>query len=273
MPMRLDLHMHTTASDGAWSPAKVVRAAAGRLDVIAITDHDTTAGIAAARTAAAGLPLQVIPGTELSSTHKGRDIHVLGYFVDPDAPVLRDHAARAETARERRMEEMIGRLRDQGVHVEMDAVLAVAGPERGSIGRPHLAKVLVDAGHATSIPDAFDRWIGDGHAAFVPTALLEPAGAVEVIKSAGGIPVWAHPPLDVIDALLPGMVRAGLRGLEVYRPRADPEQMGRLERTARSAGLVVTGGSDWHSPTGGSELGDFHVTGDELARFLEEGGM
>lgn len=273
MPMRLDLHIHTTASDGAWSPSAVARAAAGRLDVIAVTDHDTTAGVATAFAAADGLPLQVIPGTELSSTYRGKDIHVLGYFVDPDAKALREHAARAEIGRERRMEEMIGRLRDQGVHVQMEAVVAVAGPERGSIGRPHLAKVLVEAGHATSISDAFDRWIGDAHPAFVPTALLDPAGAVDVVKAAGGIPVWAHPPVDVLDALLPGLVRAGLRGLEVYRPRVDPEQMGRLERTARSAGLVVTGGSDWHSPNAGSELGDFHVTSDELARFLEEGGM
>jgi 3',5'-nucleoside bisphosphate phosphatase len=271
--MRLDLHIHSTASDGAWSPAAVARAAAGRLDVIAITDHDTTAGFEAARQAAAGLPLQVIPGVELSSTHRGRDIHVLGYFVDPAAPELRAHEALAGTARERRMVAMIDRLRGQGIQVEMDAVLAAAGPERGSLGRPHLARALVQAGHAQSVPDAFDRWIGDLHPAFVPTELLDPAGAIEVVKSAGGIAVWAHPPADVIDVLLPEMVRAGLRGLEVYRPRADVQQMGRLERTARSAGLVVTGGSDWHTPDAGSALGDFHVTGDELARFLEEGGM
>jgi predicted metal-dependent phosphoesterase TrpH len=198
---------------------------------------------------------------------------VLGYFVDPAAPVLRAHEALAETARERRMVEMIDRLRGQGIHVAMAAVLAAAGPERGSLGRPHLARALVEAGHAQSVPDAFDRWIGDEHPAFVPTALVDPPGAVDVVRAAGGIAVWAHPPPDVVDALLPALVRAGLRGLEVYRPRADPEQMGRLERAARTAGLVVTGGSDWHTPDAGSELGDFHVTGDELARFLEEGGM
>jgi predicted metal-dependent phosphoesterase TrpH len=273
MPMRLDLHIHTTASDGAWSPAAVARGAAGRLDVIAITDHDTVAGVDAARRAVEGLPLHIIPAVELSSTHRGRDVHVLGYFVDPEAPPLRAHEALAEVGRERRMAEMIDRLREQGVHVEMEAVLAAAGPERGSIGRPHLARALVQAGHAQSIPDAFDRLIGDAHAAFVPTALLDPAGAVDVIRAAGGIAVWAHPPVDLIDELLPGLVRAGLRGLEVYRPRVDVAQMGRLERTARSAGLVVTGGSDWHTPDAGSALGDFHVTGDELTRFLEEGGM
>ena len=271
--MRLDLHMHTTASDGAWSPAAVVRRAVGRLDVIAITDHDTIGAVEPARRAAAGQPLHVIPAIELSSTHKGRDVHVLGYFIDPEAAALREHEARALGARARRMEEMIGRLRAQGIHVEMEAVIKAAGPDRASIGRPHLAKALVEAGHAHSVPDAFDRWIGDVHAAFVPTALVDPAGAVEVVRAAGGIAVWAHPASDQIDALLPGLVRAGLQGLEVHRPRIDAELVRRLERAARTAGLVVTGGSDWHTPDAGTELGDFHVTGDELARFLELGGM
>lgn len=273
MPMRLDLHIHSTASDGAWTPAAVVQAAAGRLDVIALTDHDTLAGVERARSAALGMPLQVIPAVELSSAHRGRDVHILGYFVDPDARALREHEVRAVGARERRMEEMIGRLRAQGVEVEMGAVLTAAGPGGTTLGRPHLARALVEAGHADSVPDAFDRWIGDAHSAFVPAALVDPAGAVEVVRAAGGIPVWAHPPADLIDALLPPLVGAGLRGLETYRPRAGPDRIGRLERTAQTAGLVVTGGSDWHTPEAGSELGDFHVTADELAAFLEEGGM
>ena len=273
MPMRLDLHIHTTASDGVWSPAAVASHAAGRLDVIALTDHDTIAGIDPARRAVAGLPLHVIPAVELSSTFNGRDVHVLGYFVDPTTPALLEHEVRAMGARESRMEEMIGRLREQGVEVEMAAVLHAAGPERGSIGRPHLARVLVEEGHAQSVPDAFDRWIGDNHPAFVPTSLLDPEGAVAVVRAAGGIAVWAHPPADLIDALLPRLVQSGLRGLEVYRPRVDPGRAARLEQTARTAGLVVTGGSDWHTPEAGSELGDFHVTGEELAAFLEEGGM
>ncbi len=271
--MRLDLHLHSTASDGAWSPAAVARGAAGRLDVIALTDHDTTAGVDAARRAASELALHVIPAVELSSTHRGREVHVLGYFVDPAAPALREHEAYAAGARERRMEAMIARLRDQGIMVDMESVIRVAGPERGSLGRPHLARVMVEAGYARSFADAFDRFIGDAHRAFVPTSVATPAGAVEIVRSAGGIAVWAHPPLDLLDGLLPGLVKAGMRGLEVYRPRADPEQVGRLERTARTAGLLVTGGSDWHTPDAGSALGDFHVTGDELARFLEEGGM
>jgi predicted metal-dependent phosphoesterase TrpH len=273
VPMRLDLHIHSTASDGAWTPAAVVRAAARRLDVIALTDHDTLAGVEQARSAAADLPLQVIPAVELSSTHEGREVHILGYFVDPSAPGLRRHEALAVGARERRMEEIIKRLGAQGIHVQMSAVIQAAGPDRSTLGRPHLARALVQAGHASSIPDAFDRWIGDAQPAFVPVALVDPAGAVDVVRSAGGIAVWAHPPSDMVDALLPGLVRAGLGGLEVYRPRVGADQIGRLERTARSAGLFMTGGSDWHTPDAGSQLGDFHVTADELGPFLEAGGM
>ena len=273
MPMRLDLHMHSTASDGACSPAEVVKRATGRLDVIALTDHDTVGGVEQATRAAAGLPLHVIPGVELSSTHRGRDVHVLGYFIDPTSPGLREHESKAMGSRERRMEEMIARLGNQGIHVEMEAVLRAAGPDRGSIGRPHLARALVEAGHASSVPDAFDRWIGDIQPSFVPTSLIDPGGVVAVVKAAGGIAVWAHPRLDLIDELLPSMVRDGLRGLEVYRPRADARLIGHLERTARTAGLLVTGGSDWHTPDAGSDLGDFHVTGEDVSRFLEEGGM
>lgn len=273
MPMRLDLHIHSTASDGAWSPGAVARAAAGRLDVIALSDHDTLAGYEAVCAAAEALRIQVIPAVELSSTHRGRDVHILGYFVDPSAPPLREHEARALGARERRMEAMIDRLRQQGVHVEMDAVLHAAGPDRGTLGRPHLARALVAAGHAASVPEAFDRWIGDAHRAFVPVSLLDPSGAVDVVRAAGGIAVWAHPPADLLDALLPGLVRSGLRGIEIYRPRASADQVLRLEATARTAGLLITGGSDWHGPDGGTQLGDFCVTSDDIAPFLEAGGM
>lgn len=271
--MRLDLHIHSTASDGVWSPAKLVQAAAGRLDVIALTDHDTLAGFEPASYACAGLSLEVLPAVELSSTHRGREIHVLGYFVDPAAPVIRAHEARAVSARERRMEAMLRRLKARGVAVEMSAVVDAAGPGRGTLGRPHLARALVKAGHATNVPDAFDRWIGDRQPACVPLEVLDCAGAVRLVRAAGGMAVWAHPPAELVDELLPGLVRAGLRGLEVYRPRARAHQVVRLEAAARMSGLVVTGGSDWHTPEAGSCLGEFHVTGEDLAAFLEEGGM
>lgn len=272
--MRLDLHIHTTASDGAWPPEKVVRGASdGGLDVIAIADHDTTAGLAAAQAAGVTCDVQVIPALEVSSTYGDREIHVLGYFVDPAAPPLERHTRRAGELREARMREMLARLGSQGVEVTFEEVESAAGPERVNIGRPHLARALVTGGYATSVLDAFNRLIGDQHPAFVPTRLLEPEQAVALILEAEGIPVWAHPPGDVIDALLPGLVRAGLRGLETYRPTHGRNDVLRLEAICRSAGLLKSGGSDWHTPESGFALGDFHVTGDEVEKLLAEGGI
>jgi predicted metal-dependent phosphoesterase TrpH len=272
--VRLDLHIHSTASDGAWSPEAVVRGAkAGRLDVIAIADHDTVAGVRTAEETGRPLDVQIIPALEVSSSHEGADVHVLGYFVDPDAPSLAAHTARAGRRRQERMREMLERLGAQGIQVRYDAVAEAAGPACDVVGRPHLARALMAAGYATSIHDAFDRLIGDRHPAFVPTELLGPEGAVEVVRQAGGIPVWAHPPGGLIDALLPSMMRAGLRGLEVWRPRSRRDGALGLEAVCRTAGLLMSGGSDWHTPDGGAALGDFFVSIDEVGALLAAGGM
>lgn len=271
--MRLDLHLHSTASDGSVSPAGVAAAAAAAgLDIIALTDHDTVAGVQAARDAGRDLAVEVIPGVEMSSTFQGHEVHILGYFVDPTHPAMVGHDERAGSLREARIRGMLERLEDQGVRVPMEAVLEAAGPERHSLGRPHLARALQAAGYVESVPEAFDRLIGDDHPAFLPTRFLEPEEAVAIIRQAGGLPVWAHPPGELLDPLLPRLCRAGLRGLEVYRPRMNAERILRLERAARSAGLLVTGGSDWHGPEGG-ELGGFVVTEDEVGAFLEAGGF
>jgi len=272
--LRLDLHVHSTASDGAWSPEAVVRGAAdGALDVIAITDHDTVAAFATAESIGRELKVQVIPAVEVSSTHRDRDVHVLGYFIDPDAPAMKAHAERAVRRREERMHEMLGRLGAQGIDVAYAAVEAAAGPDRVVIGRPHLARALVTAGHASSVPDAFNSLIGDHSPAFVPTHLLTPVQAVELLLAAAGVPIWAHPPGDLVDELLPDLVRAGLRGLEVYRPRHAPAKILRYEGICRSSRLLVSGGSDWHTPDGGTALGDFFVTADEVEGLLSAGGM
>jgi predicted metal-dependent phosphoesterase TrpH len=272
--VRLDLHVHSTASDGAWSPGAVVRgAAAGGLDVVSLTDHDTIAGYATAASVGAEVDIHVLPGIEISSTHEGRDVHVLGYFVDPVSPELLAYTDRAAGRREERMLEILGRLGEQGIEVSFDAVEEAAGPDRVVIGRPHLAKALVKAGHASSVPDAFDRLIGDDSPAFVSTHLLSPTEAVELVLAAGGVPVWAHPPGDMVDALLPVMLSAGLRGLEVYRPRHSRSDVLRYEGICRTAGLLMTGGSDWHSPDAGKALGDFFVTADEVEGLLAVGGL
>lgn len=248
-------------------------AAAGGLDVIALADHDTAAGTTPAAAVGRELNVQVIPALEVSSTHHGRDIHVLGYFVDPGAPDIRTHAERATRRREERMLEMLLRLEKQGIEIDFAAVEKAAGPDHVVIGRPHLARALVAAGHVTSIEEAFDRLIGDDKPAFVPTHLLSPVEAVEVILGGGGVPIWAHPPGDLVDGLLPALLDAGLRGLEVYRPKGNRSDVLRYEGICRSRGLLMSGGSDWHTPVGGTALGDFYVTGEEVEGLLAAGGM
>ncbi|NNF11811.1 MAG: PHP domain-containing protein [Gemmatimonadetes bacterium] len=266
--------MHTTASDGSWSPGAVVRGASeGGLDVISITDHDTAAAVPAARDVARDRRIEVIPGIEVSSTFGRDDIHILGYFIDPESDAIVHHSQRAGARREERMKEMLALLSDDGIEVDFSEVEAAAGPDRVVIGRPHLAQALVETGHAKSVYDAFDNLIGDDAPAFVPTHLLEPAEAVEVVLEGGGIPIWAHPPGELVDTLLPGLLDAGLRGLEVYRPRNRRSEIMRFESICKTAGLLMTGGSDWHGPEGRGSLGDFHVRAEEIERFLEAGGL
>jgi len=272
--MRLDLHIHSTASDGALSPRSVLAAAEkARLDVIALADHDTTAGVRRLLDSGVQRSIQVLPALEVSSTLDAKELHFLGYFVDPGAEVILAHEKRAVRIRERRMQGMIERLAREGVDVEFDAVVEAAGPERTALSRPHLARALVAARYVTSVPEAFDRYIGDEHPAFLPTSLLSPEEAIRLIQEADGIPVWAHPPEGLVESLLPRLVQAGLRGLEVYRPRHAPRYTLRLEGLCRAWKLLISGGSDWHYPDRGLELGDFYVTAEEVAALLEEGGI
>lgn len=267
--MRFDLHIHSTASDGALAPSEVVRASAkGGLHGIALTDHDTTAGLAEARRTAEALGIEVIAGCELSSSWNGRDIHVLGYGVDVEAEPLRAHEARASTRRRDRMAEMVERLGEQGVEVRLGRVLEISG-EGGVVGRPHLARALVEAGHAASVPQAFDTLIGDQHPAFVPTAILTPFDVVETIRASGGVAVWAHPPGDLVGELLPLLVEGGMQGLEVYRSRGGTRDRRRLLEAARERGLVVTGGSDWHDTDRNDPLGTYWVDHRQIEDFLE----
>ena len=269
--MRIDLHLHSTASDGTLSPAELVDAAvAAHLDLIALSDHDTVGGVPGAMEAAQGLPVEVIPALEVSSTWGDREIHILGYDVDPAEARLARHTVRAAELRADRIRKMTVLLEGQGVHVALDAVVEAAGPEAYALGRPHLARALVAAGYVGSVPEAFDRYIGDAHPAFLPTRLVTPDEAVGLIRDAGGTAVWAHPPQDLVDELLPALVRAGLRGLEVYRPRTGSDRMLRLENVARTSGLIRTGGSDWHGAEINGPLGTFWVTEEEVGGFLDQ---
>ncbi|TVP56085.1 MAG: PHP domain-containing protein [Gemmatimonadales bacterium] len=271
--MDLDLHLHSHASDGTVSPTQVVEhALAARLDVIALTDHDTASGVAEARERAKGESLQVLAGIEVSCTWGEAEIHVLGYGFDPTDRAIRAHEGWAGDRRRARMEGMVDRLREQGLEVTMEAVRATAGSDETTLARPHLARALEEAGYVDSSWEAFDRYIGNEHPAYIPTRLLPVEEGISLIHDAGGIAVWAHPPTEYLGELLPVMVDAGLDGLEVYRPRTAAKKIRLLESHARTSGLLMTGGSDWHGPERG-ELGEFRLSAREISPFLEAIGL
>jgi predicted metal-dependent phosphoesterase TrpH len=270
--VRIDLHLHSTASDGSLSPSALVCAArAGGLHIIALTDHDTAAGFDEGNDAGIG-SIHVIPGIEVSTTHECGDVHVLGYFIDPKHARIVAYMRDAEERRRERMRTMLGRLDEMGVNVPWEEVLAAAGPAARVIGRPHLARALIVRGYAQSHAEAFDRFIGDHGPAYMPVDLATPRQAIELIHEAGGIAVWAHPRFEAFQRELGRFVEWGLDGVECYRPRCDPTESLQLESETRRLGLLTTGGSDWHGSWHG-KLGAFSVTEDEVGAFLERGGI
>ncbi|NJD10848.1 MAG: PHP domain-containing protein [Gemmatimonadetes bacterium] len=265
--MRADLHLHSNASDGSLSPSAVAWAArAGGLDLFAICDHDTVAGLAEAQ---AGSPAgtRLITGIEISSAIGGRELHVLGYGIDPACPALLAYTARAATARAERMREMIARLANLRVPVTYDDVIAAAEVPPQCLGRPHLARALMNRGQVRTIGEAFERFIGNESPAYVPADLLPPAAAIELIHDAGGLAVWAHPRLEIFDREVRRLRERGLDGVECYRPRATPTETQYYETAARDLDMLRTGGSDWHGSWHGP-LGEFAIGESELALFL-----
>ncbi len=269
--MKLDLHTHSYVSDGHLSPAGVVRAAvAGGLDAIALTDHDTAAGVAEALEEAEHHGLRVIPGIEISTRHGAAELHILGYFVDPTAePILR-HQQSAFEQRQLRMRRMVAKLQDLGVNIEFDDVIELAGPEVNSIGRPHLARALLKAGQTRYYGEAFLRYLSDEGPAFVVTHFPPVREAIELIHAAGGLAIWAHPPLEMLELELTRFIDWGIDGIECYRPAQTPGQSHLLEATAQEYGLLCTGGSDWHGPQRVA-LGEFFVRSSDVRGFLDVG--
>jgi 3',5'-nucleoside bisphosphate phosphatase len=266
--MKLDLHLHSTVSDGRLSPTALIEAAvAAGLDVVALTDHDTSAGLPEARAAAAGSSLLVVPGIEVSTRHGAQDLHILGYWIDPAHPAILDHQEVAGRRRSDRMRRMVDKLQRMHIEIEFEDVVAAAGPGARVLGRPHLARALLAGGHVRFYGEAFDRYLHDGGPAFVLEAFPSVAEAIELIHRAGGLAVWAHPPRDVFETEFRDFVGAGLDGVECLRPGTPPADSQYFEGMARAAGLLVTGGSDWHGP-GYSQLGDFIVRDREIPEFL-----
>ncbi|WP_276352619.1 PHP domain-containing protein [Cohnella caldifontis] len=247
---RADLHTHTTASDGRHRPAHVVRMAkeAG-LSAVAITDHDTVAGLAEALRAGEEYGIRVVPGVEISTSAEGKDIHVLGYGFSPEDPLLLKRLVSLREVRSRRNGMIVARLNELGVEITLEEVerAASASPRAdGSIGRPHMAEVLVRKGYANDMRDAFDRYLAEGAAAYVNPPRIEPAEAVRWIHEAGGAAVVAHPGLYGNDRLVLELLDGGADGLEAYHSDHDEDTQRHYEAMAESKGVPATGGSDFH---------------------------
>ncbi len=250
MTSQVDLHLHTTASDGAYTPAAVVALARDRgLRTIAITDHDSMEGVAEAL-AAAGHGLEVIPGVEINTDIPHAEVHILGYYVDYRHAELQDVLQRLRDFRRDRARRMVEKLARLGMPVDWQRVAALAG--EGAVGRPHVAQALVERGYVADVSQAFDRYIGREGPAYVERHKLTPVEATRLIVRAGGLPVLAHPSgLANLTTLLDELTAAGLVGLEAYYTGYLPEETQGLLLLAQKYGLVATGGSDFH---GGSIL-------------------
>jgi hypothetical protein len=268
--VRIDLHVHSNASDGTDDPAEVIRrAAAAGLDVLALTDHDTQAGLTEAR---AALPegLILIPGMELSCQLDGRSVHLLGYLFDPDDPAIAAETAQVRDDRTYRAQAMVARLAELGTGVTWEQVSEIAGD--GVVGRPHIARALAASGAIAEPADAFTpEWIGDGGRAFVDRYAPDLAHAVTLIRAAGGVPVLAHPRspgYEIPDAVIAELTGAGLCGIEVFHFDHDEAERMRLSALARSLDLIATGGSDDHGSFNGRGLGADVTPDDEYHRLI-----
>jgi 3',5'-nucleoside bisphosphate phosphatase len=248
---RIDLHMHSSCSDGRAEPAAVIAAAKEKdLKAVALTDHDTVSGLAEAMAAAEALGLAFVPGIEFSCYDDAGSTHLLGYFIDPSHVKLAEYlegARRKRVARAARMVEKLGLL---GVDISLEEVNSQASAS-GLIARPHVARALVEGGWVKSYREAFDRFLAAGQPAYVPTWRISPGEGIGRIQEAGGLAVLAHGGKTHSDEAIRRLVGEGLDGLEILHPEHGPDEVGRLRRLAAELELLETGGSDWHGPLDG----------------------
>ncbi len=243
----IDLHLHTTASDGRLAPADLVaRAHDAGVRTLSVTDHDTMAGVPAAARAASELGLEFLPGVEITAVLDQRDVHLLGYFLDPSPPALESFLHSQRDDRITRARAISEKLDELGVPIAIEPIVESAVAEGRSVARPLLARALVAAGHANSLREAFDRWIGDGRTAYVPRTGSSPADVVRLISRAGGVCSIAHPRLLNRDHLVPSLAKAGLAAIEVYHPEHDRLAKKHYRQLAVQHDLAVSGGSDFH---------------------------
>lgn len=267
----IDLHTHSNVSDGLLAPADLVYEAARRgITVLALTDHDTVAGLDAAAATAEHAGITFIPGVELSSDIGPFEVHVLGYEIDRNDPELLHGLAELEHQRLARIEQIVARLAALGVPVSLDRVRELAGP--GTIGRPHVARAMIEQGYVTSVQEAFEQYLAAGRPAFVPRGKIVPEQAIALIRKARGVPVLAHPlTTGNIDLVLRRLIPAGLLGIEVYYAEYDEGTQAYLRAIADRYGLIPTGGSDYHGEgfKTGRELGKAPVPAESVVRLQE----
>jgi predicted metal-dependent phosphoesterase TrpH len=265
----IDLHLHTTASDGRCSPVELVdRAAQAGLTTLAVTDHDTTAAIEDVEQLAAGRGIEAIAGIEITALDQGRDLHVLGYFFDPAHEALDRFLGEQRAARLARAQARADRLASLGMPVDLTPVFTrAAADSRRSIGRPLIARALVEAGYVADTQEAFDRWLGAGSPAFVPRSGAPPEAVVAIIHEAGGIASLAHPGKLRCEPHVAALADAGLDAVEVFHPDHDAALVERYLGVARALGLLVTGGSDFHGdPARSLEPGSVTLPAAEFER-------
>ncbi|MFN8530275.1 MAG: PHP domain-containing protein [Anaerolineae bacterium] len=282
-PIRIDLHVHTTASDGQFSPMEVVRLARDRrLNYLAITDHDTTDGVTEAQAAAQvsadhpelANPI-VIPGIELSAEDVDGDVHMLGYYLHIDNTALQTRLSKFRQDRAERARKMVEKLNGLGMEITFERVLEIAagsGKRRGAIGRPHVARAMIEKGYADSIPDAFNRYLNPGAPGYVARERLSPEGAIALIHESGGAAVLAHPAkLKDYHAMIKRLAAVGLDGVEVVHPSSDERTRLDLRGLAAQHNLLMTGGSDFHNTAEDGSLSIGSLTPPEDApRLLKE---
>ncbi len=247
---RIDLHSHTTVSDGLLSPRELVQAArSDGVAILAVTDHDTLAGLPDALEEGERVGVEVVAGVEVTASCEDLEIHILGYFIDPSCTALHDFLLASQRDRVERMRQMVASLTALGFPVTPEEVFARA--THGSVGRPHLAAVMVERGYVRSVSEAFDLYLSSGGKAYVARPRVPAAAAMEKIREAGGIPTLAHPVVYKRDSVIPVLVGEGLGGIEVYHPDHTQADVARYEALSRQHDLLVTGGSDFHGAGSG----------------------
>jgi 3',5'-nucleoside bisphosphate phosphatase len=268
----IDLHLHTNASDGLLSPdALVDRLAEAGIHTFSVTDHDTVAGLARAEAAAARHGMRFVPGIEITAVEDGLDVHMLGYGFDPSSTMLLEFLQEQRAERLMRAYRIIDRLKELGITLDAEQVIGTTPPSSGkAIGRPVIARALVAKGHADSVSDAFNRFLGSGKPAFMPRTGAKAAEVVDIIARAGGVASMAHPGVTKRDGLIPQLVSRGLMAIEVWHSDHDDETTMRYLAQAEALGLHMTGGSDYHGdlPDRNARLGAIGIPQAAFERFV-----